>query len=577
MADYAPTEDIMKTASGDHGFSLAAADTLRVDQGIHIVAEGAVAFGVEAVLNNQIWIDGSVSSTQWVGLSLMSSIAFVGSTGSVTGATYGAGLASSNSTGQPEPLLLINEGTIAGQIAGVRVGLQATAQIFNRGEVTGDTGLQLEGSATVTNSGTIRGNISTGIGSLNYNEFSISNTGDIIGQTNAIDLVSSRAVALLNSGRIFGDVQLSDHARSRDLYDGRNGTVIGTIYLNKGDDRAIGGAGTERFVGGAGNDTIDGGGGNDTAVLTGHKASYRIEARPDGGWTVIDAEPARDGTDVVRNVRFLEFAGGERMVLSNAAPRDLALTSMTVSEAAGATARVATLSARDADGDALTYEMVDGGGAFRLEGTALVLARDLDFETQAQHSVTVRAKDAYGGVVTQSFTITVTDAVETTPFFLTGTPGADVLTGEAGNDTLLGSGGNDALYGEAGNDRLVGGSGKDALSGGSGNDVFVFDTRPNKRTNLDQVEDFSARDDSIWLENRIFTKLGKKGSETKPAKLKKAFFALDKAKAEDDYIVYSKKTGILSYDADGSGKGKAVEIAAFKKGTTIKADDFFVI
>jgi hypothetical protein len=34
---------------------------------------------------------------------------------------------------------------------------------------------------------------------------------------------------------------------------------------------------------------------------------------------------------------------------------------------------------------------------------------------------------------------------------------------------------------------------------------------------------------------------------------------------------------VLLYDADGSGKGKAVEIATLAKGLALKASDFFVV
>ena len=59
--------------------------------------------------------------------------------------------------------------------------------------------------------------------------------------------------------------------------------------------------------------------------------------------------------------------------------------------------------------------------------------------------------------------------------------------------------------------------------------------------------------------------------------IKKSMFALEKAKDKDDYIVYSKKKATISYDADGSGKGKAVEIATVKKGAALTYEDFFVI
>jgi hypothetical protein len=41
-------------------------------------------------------------------------------------------------------------------------------------------------------------------------------------------------------------------------------------------------------------------------------------------------------------------------------------------------------------------------------------------------------------------------------------------------------------------------------------------------------------------------------------------------------LVYDSKKGKLYYDADGSGKGKAIEIANLSKNLKMTADDFFV-
>ncbi len=150
----------------------------------------------------------------------------------------------------------------------------------------------------------------------------------------------------------------------------------------------------------------------------------------------------------------------------------------------------------------------------------------------------------------------------------------------AGSDGLALSGNSlaNTIVGNSGNNRITGGAGSDTLSGGDGSDAFVFNTKPNKNTNLDKITDFNVKADSIWLDNKVFTKLGKKGSETSPAKLNKAFFTVgSKAKDKNDYLVYDKKKGILYYDADGSGKGKAVEIASLKKGLKMTAADFFVV
>ena len=145
-----------------------------------------------------------------------------------------------------------------------------------------------------------------------------------------------------------------------------------------------------------------------------------------------------------------------------------------------------------------------------------------------------------------------------------GGEGIDRLFGGKGNDTLKGDAGNDVLFGEAGNDKLYGGAGSDA---------FVFSKRPNKKTDYDRIYDFkSAEGDKIYLDNAVFKKLGKLGTLDAPVKLDATLFNKSKAKDKKDYLVY--KSGVLYYDADGSGKGAAVEIVKVKG---LTANDIWVI
>ncbi|NIX77848.1 calcium-binding protein [Microvirga terricola] len=148
-----------------------------------------------------------------------------------------------------------------------------------------------------------------------------------------------------------------------------------------------------------------------------------------------------------------------------------------------------------------------------------------------------------------------------------------------GSDALVLTGNSlaNTIAGNSGNNRINGGLGKDTLKGGAGKDVFAFDTKLGK-TNIDTIADFSVRDDSIYLDNKYMPKLGKSGSLSKPAKLNaKMFWTGAAAHDADDRIIYNKKTGALFYDADGSGKGAAIQIATLSKGLKLKADDFFVI
>lgn len=158
----------------------------------------------------------------------------------------------------------------------------------------------------------------------------------------------------------------------------------------------------------------------------------------------------------------------------------------------------------------------------------------------------------------------------------------NVLTGSKGDNRLQGDGGDDVIYGGAGNDTLYGGNGNDVLRGGAGKDTFVFNSKlgtftTDRLVNFDTIIDFNVKSDSFWLDNRFFKKLGK-GTEYTPGKLDQEFFTIGtKAKDKDDYLIYNKSTGVLSYDADGSAKGKAVEIAALSKNLKLTEKDFFVI
>ena len=49
------------------------------------------------------------------------------------------------------------------------------------------------------------------------------------------------------------------------------------------------------------------------------------------------------------------------------------------------------------------------------------------------------------------------------------------------------------------------------------------------------------------------------------------------AKDANDYLVFNKKAGFLSYDADGAGHIKAIVFAKFKPGIALGAGDFLII
>ena len=114
-------------------------------------------------------------------------------------------------------------------------------------------------------------------------------------------------------------------------------------------------------------------------------------------------------------------------VVPNAVPTDIALTSSSLAENAGANAVVGTLSSTDADaGDTHTYSLVTGAGdtnnaAFNISGNSLRLTASADFETLSSYSVLVQTNDGNGGTYAEAFTITITNVNELPSF----TKGAD--------------------------------------------------------------------------------------------------------------------------------------------------------
>ncbi|MGO4706722.1 cadherin domain-containing protein [Microvirga sp. 2MCAF38] len=346
-------------------------------------------------------------------------------------------------------------------------------------------------------------------------------------------------------------------------------TAAVTVDGTSADDHYYGTAFNDTFKGYGGNDILEGGGGlHDMAVYTDAYAKYTVTNNSNG--TVTVAGP--DGTDTLRDIEVLRFADRTVLLGTNTAPTAPVISTNQISEDTLVSSIVATFSATDAEHDTLTYTLDASDGPFRIDGNLLVLTGPLDFETKAQHSVTVRASDPFGGTSTSVFTINVLDVVETTPFTLYGTPGVDFLQGEAGNDMIYGYAGNDTLRGEAGNDKLYGGAGKDILYGGDGQDIFVFDTKPNKKTNVDKIVDFSVKDDTIHLAKSIFKKITKKGV------LKSSeFYAGAAAHDANDRIIYDKKTGALYYDADGTGSAAQVKIATLPKKLKMTHKDFYII
>jgi Ca2+-binding RTX toxin-like protein len=151
---------------------------------------------------------------------------------------------------------------------------------------------------------------------------------------------------------------------------------------------------------------------------------------------------------------------------------------------------------------------------------------------------------------------------------------ANVETLRVNATTDINATGNDIgnlIVGGAGRNVLNGMGGNDTLTGGAGVDIFAFTTAPNATANVDRITDFVVADDTISLENAVFTKLTATGT------LSGAYFRIGPAALDsNDYILYDSATGALSYDADGNGAGQAVRIAVLGTNLALTSADFLV-
>ena len=135
---------------------------------------------------------------------------------------------------------------------------------------------------------------------------------------------------------------------------------------------------------------------------------------------------------------------------------------------------------------------------------------------------------------------------------LTGNALANEITGNDGGNLLDGRGGSDILYGRA------------------GADIFAFTTSIFAGT-IDQMPDFQAGIDRIWIDNAEFAGL------SPGALAADAFTTGSSAQDAADRIIYNPVTGALLFDADGTGAGAAVQFATLPSGTPLSASDFEVI
>jgi len=299
--------------------------------------------------------------------------------------------------------------------------------------------------------------------------------------------------------------------------------LVGSAYA----DRLTGDVLANRLNGGAGNDTLNGGAGADILIGGDGSDIYYVD---NVGDSVV--ELADQGNDIIYSS--VSWALGEHV-------ERLYLTGSATTTATGNTL------ANTLYGHANSAANVLAGG----------LGNDIYYLGAGDSAV----EDDDGG----------TDSVYTYADYTLAANVEHLYLNVATAATLTGNTLANSLRGNAGDDTLIGLSGNDTLTGGDGNDIIRFDSLLNALTNVDTITDYNVADDTIHLENAIFTALTTTGT------LAAEWFRWGAVAVDaDDYIIYDGATGALYYDADGNGVAAAVQFAALSGAPTLTHADFLV-
>ena len=352
-----------------------------------------------------------------------------------------------------------------------------------------------------------------------------------------------------------------------------------TIYGYNGNDKIYGGIGNDTLWGGLGNDLLDGGTGNDVMRGGAGNDTYYVDSTLD---VVDEAADAGDGIDTVFSTVSLSLTsttmlgGIENVTLTGTGNLNASGNSLAnVIFGNSGNNLLYGFDGNDTLNGGLGSDTLWGGtGNDVLDGG---LGNDVmrggagndTYYVDSTLDIVDEKSDVGSGIDTVYASISLSLASTN----MIGSIENLTLTGSS-NLSAFGNSLANTIIGNSGGNVIDGGAGNDTLTGGAGKDFFLFDTALNGTTNVDTITDFSVVDDTIYLENAIFTAL-----KTTGTLLANAFFANTTGVAAHttDRIIYDKDDGFLFYDADGTGAAAAVKFANLSKGLALSNADFIVV
>jgi len=157
----------------------------------------------------------------------------------------------------------------------------------------------------------------------------------------------------------------------------------------------------------------------------------------------------------------------------------------------------------------------------------------------------------------------------------------NLINGNIGNNTLEGKAGDDILTGNAGDDILVGNQANDTLIGGVGADKFNYNTGvaySGADLGGDKINDFNSSEaDQIILGKKTFALTSSAGNGFSNSSEFASVTTDNAGKASTARIVYSKETGNLFYNDNGTTVGGEAIITTLSNiPSSLAASDFIV-
>ena len=365
------------------------------------------------------------------------------------------------------------------------------------------------------------------IGGASYDTYEVDNVGDIVTENinEGIDKVNSSVTYTLSAN--VENLTLTGAS----TINGTGNNLVNNITGNAANNLLDGGAGADALKGGAGDDT------------------YIVDIIGD-----IVTEKLNEGIDVVNSsVTYVLSANVENLILSGGGAID------------GTGNSLANLII----GNAAINKIIGGTGADSMVGG---LGNDI-YGVDNENDIITEYLNEGIDKVNSSVTYLLPSNVEN--LTLTGTLAINATGNEAAN-TIVGNTAPNQLVGGAGDDILNGAEGNNTLTGGAGHDYFQFKTADHlTQERFDTITDFNVVDDTIKLENSIFTVFA---SMVTPLQITVDQFRIGaQALDANDFVIYNSVTGSLLYDADGNGVGTAVQIAILSAGLAMTNWDVHVI